>query len=65
MTLNSESALKVYLSARRGSAVPAAMTEDDLTQDEKCFGTVMCRSKKTDNTQAPPYKTRGNYLAKV
>ena len=35
MTLNSESALKVYLSARRGSAVPAAMTEDDLTQDEK------------------------------
>ena len=35
MTLNSESALKVYPSARRGSAVPAAMTEDDLTQDEK------------------------------
>lgn len=35
MTLNSESALKVYLSARRGSAVSAAMTEDDLTQDEK------------------------------
>lgn len=35
MALNSESALKVYLSARRGSAVPAAMTEDDLTQDEK------------------------------
>ena len=32
---STDSTLKVYLSSRRGSAVPAALTEDDLTQEEK------------------------------
>ena len=30
-----DSVLKVHLSSRRGSAVPSAITEDDLTQEEK------------------------------
>lgn len=32
---NPDPVLKVQLSSRRGSAVPSAMTEDDLTREEK------------------------------
>ena len=35
LTAAADAALKVYLSTRRGSAIPPAMTEDDLTEDEK------------------------------